>query len=95
MASVDVVVDICGAVRKHIQPFCYQIATALMYCLQDGSALRDIKPVMFSCFGDVAAFEPYLDAASILLMQLDDVSMQLDDDELEYINRLRLSQGCF
>jgi importin subunit beta-1 len=97
MVSVGVVVDICGAVGKQIQPFCDQIATALTDCLKDGSAHRDIKPVMFSCFGDMAmaigaAFEPYLGVASMLLMQASHAPMQMDDDELvDFINRLRLS----
>jgi importin subunit beta-1 len=97
MVSVGVVVDICAAVGGQIQPFCDQIVGALTDCLKDGSAHRDTKPVVFSCFGDVAmaigaSFEPYLQVASMLLMQASQAQMQLDDDELvDFINRLRLS----
>ena len=87
MVSVGVVVDICAAVGVQIQPFCDQIVGALTDCLKDGSAHRDTKPVVFSCFGDVAMaigvnFEPYLQVATMLLMQASQAQMQLDDDEL-------------
>lgn len=97
MVSVGVVVDICAAVGGQIQPFCDQIMGALTDCLRDGSAHRDTKPVVFSCFGDVAmaigaSFEPYLQVASMLLMQASQAQMNLDDEDLvEFINRLRLS----
>lgn len=97
MVSVGVVVDICAAIGGQIQPYCDQIVAALTDCLKDGSAHRDTKPVVFSCFGDVAMaiganFEPYLPVASIFLMQASQAQIQPDDDELvDFINRLRLS----
>jgi len=97
MVSVGVVVDICAAVGSQIQPFCDQIMGALTDCLKDGSAHRDTKPVVFSCFGDIAmaicaAFEPYLQVSTMLLMQAAGAPISLDDDELvDFINCLRLS----
>jgi importin subunit beta-1 len=97
MTSVGVVVDICGAVGVHIQPFCDAIASVLVECLKDGSVHRDIKPVMLSSFGDMAlaigaGFEPYLQVASLLLMQASQAPIQLGDDDLvDFINRLRVS----
>jgi len=91
------VVDICGAVGNAIQPHCDLIMGALTDCLRDNSVHRDTKPAVFSCFGDIAmaigaAFEPYLQVASMLLMQAAQAGISPDDDELvDFINRLRLS----
>jgi importin subunit beta-1 len=97
VTCVGVVVDICGAVGNQIQPFCDEIASALVECLKDGSVHRDIKPVMLSCFGDMAmaigaSFEPYLQVSAMLLMQASQAPIQLGDDDLvDFINRLRVS----
>jgi importin subunit beta-1 len=98
IVSVGVVVDICTAIGGQIQPFCDQIMSATTECLRDGSVHRDIKPIVISCFGDIAmaigaAYEPYLSLSTMLLMQ---ASSQRppdnDDDELiVFINSLRLS----
>ena len=68
-----------------------------MECLRDSSVNRETKPVVFSCFGDIAmaigaAFDPYMKVASMLLMQAAAAPVQPDDEELvDFINRLRLS----
>lgn len=96
-ASIGVVADICGAVGAMIQPYCDQIMTILMNCLKDGSVHRDIKPVVISCFGDIAmaiggAYEPYLQGSMMLLMQAAGQRAPDDDEELiDFINVLRLS----
>ena len=97
MVSVGVVVDLCGAVAGQIQPYCDDIMGALTDCLRDSTAHRETKPPVFSCFGDIAmaigaAFEPYLQVATMLLMQAAQAQIQPDDEDLvDFINRLRLS----
>lgn len=97
VVSVGVVVDICAAVAEQIQPYCDDIMGALMDCLRDGTAHRETKPSVFSCFGDIAmairaAFEPYLQVSTMLLMQAAQAPIVPDDDDLvDFINRLRLS----
>jgi importin subunit beta-1 len=97
IVSVGTVVDICTAIGGQIQPFCDQIMSALTECLRDGSVHRDIKPIVISCFGDIAmaigaAYEPYLALSIMLLMQASSQRPPDDDDELiAFINSLRLS----
>lgn len=97
IVSVGVVVDICTAIGAQIQPFCDQIMSATTECLRDGSVHRDIKPIVISCFGDIAmaigaAYEPYLSVSTMLLMQASSQQPPDDDDELiVFINSLRLS----
>lgn len=63
----------------------------------DASVSRDIKPVVISCFGDVAmaigkAYEPYLQVSVMMLMQAAQQSAPPDDEDLIiFINQLRLS----
>jgi importin subunit beta-1 len=97
IVSVGVVVDICTAIGAQIQPFCDQIMSATTECLRDGSVHRDIKPIVISCFGDIAmaigaAYEPYLSVSTMLLMQASSQQPPDDDDEMiVFINSLRLS----
>jgi importin subunit beta-1 len=98
IVSVGVVVDLCSAVGPQIQPYCDQIMQAMTDCLKDSSAHRDTKPVVFSAFGDIAmaicaAFEPYLQVATMLLMQAASapITSPEDDEFVEFINRLRKS----
>lgn len=97
IVCVGVVIDICTAVGGHIQPYCDEIMGALTDCLKDGNAHRDIKPVVISCFGDIAmaicaAYEPYLQISTMLLMQAASAQPPVDDDDLiAFINSLRLS----
>lgn len=96
--SVGVLVDVCTAVGAHIQPYCDEIMTSLRNALQDASVTRDIKPIVISCFGDVAmaigaAYEPYLQVSVMMLMQAAQQSAPDDDDDelVAFINSLRLS----
>jgi importin subunit beta-1 len=97
IVCVGVVVDICPAVGGNIQPYCDEIMGALTDCLKDGSAQRDIKPVVISCFGDIAmaicgAYEPYLQISTMLLMQAATAQPpQEDEDLIAFINNLRMS----
>jgi importin subunit beta-1 len=95
IVAVGVIVDICSAVGSSIQPYCDAIMTALTGCLKDGSAHRETKPVVLACIGDIAmaigaAFEPYFQVSTLLLMQAAGAQMQHnDDDSVDFINRLR------
>lgn len=97
MVCAGVVADVCGAVGAQIQPHCDAIMGAMMACLRDGSAHRDTKPAVFSCFGDVAmaiggSYKPYLEMSTMMLMQAAQSPVHPDDEELvEFINKLRLS----
>jgi importin subunit beta-1 len=97
MVSVGVVTDLCAAVGKQVQPYCDLIVNALTDCLSDASAHRDTKPVVCSCFGEVAMaigaqFEPYLAVIALLLMQASQTPAHPDDPVLtDFINKLRLS----
>ena len=97
MVSVGVVADLCAAVGKQVQPYCDLIISALTDCLHDASAHRDTKPVVCSCFGEVAMaigaqFEPYVQVVAMLLMQASQTQAQPDDPVLtDFINKLRLS----
>jgi len=95
--SVGVVVDICAAVGGKIQPYCDDIMRTLMECLKDASVHRDVKPIVISCFGDIAmaigaAYEPYLQHSVMLLMQAAGQQAPPDNEEMVmFINSLRLS----
>ena len=95
--SVGVVVDICAAVGGQIQAYCDDIMRTLMECLKDASVHRDVKPIVISCFGDIAmaigaAYEPYLQHSVMLLMQAAGQQAPPDNEEMViFINSLRLS----
>ena len=97
LVCVGAVVDICGAVGNQIQPYCNEIMYALIDCICDKSVNRETKPVAFSCLGAIAmaigaAFDPYMEFASKLMMEAAKALVQPDDQErVDFINRLRLS----
>ena len=62
------------AVGAQIQPLCDQIMSALMECLRDLTASREIKPVIISALGDIAltigaGYEPYMLLTTMFLIQ--------------------------
>jgi importin subunit beta-1 len=97
IVSVGVVSDLCAAVGKEIQPYCDDIISALTYCLQDATANRDIKPVVFSCVGEIAMaigaqFAPYVPTLTRFLLQASQAQAHPDDPVMsDFINRLRFS----
>jgi len=70
---------------------------ALREALQDSSVSRDVKPIVISCFGDIAmaigaAYEPYLQISVMMLMQAATQRVPPDDEELvAFINSLRMN----
>lgn len=93
--AVGLVGDICRSVEADVQPYCNDIMSALMECLQNSDLHRDVKPPVLSCFGDVAmaigaGFEPYLQVSLMMLMQASQTTVPADDEELaDYIGGLR------
>ena len=93
---IGVTVDISTAVTNNLAPFCDDIMKILLECLKDNSVNRDIKPLVISCFGDIAmaiggAFEPYLQPCVMLLMQASQQQAGDDEDLMEFIESLRVS----
>jgi importin subunit beta-1 len=95
--AVGVVVDICGAIGPALQPFADGIMSALFACIRDENIHREVKPIVISCFGDIAmavsvAYDPYLPISGMLLMQASNKQPPADNEEMVYfINRLRTS----
>jgi importin subunit beta-1 len=95
--AVGAVTDICAAVQGAIQPYCDEIMKAFKSILQDSNASRELKPVVLSCFGDIAmaigaAYEPYLQISVMLLMQAASTPAPADDEDLlALVNQVRLS----
>ena len=52
--AVGIVGDICRSLNELILPYCDNIMNALLSTLQSPALHRDVKPVIISCFGDVA-----------------------------------------
>jgi importin subunit beta-1 len=95
--SMGLLSDVAGAVQGFIQPFCDELVEALFNCLRDASIIRDMKPLVFTCLGDIAsaiggAYEPYLQMTALLLMQASQQQAPPDDDDLiMFIQALRSS----
>lgn len=96
-SAIVVVSDICASVSSAFMPHCDEVMRALGNCLRDEKADRDLKPAVFSCFGDIAmaigaGFKSYVEFVCIFLMQASQVQPPSDDEDmLDFINRLRLS----
>ena len=63
--AVGTIGDISRAVNEALVPYCDTLMTALLENIQSPVLYRDVKPVIISCFGDIAlaiggAFEKYL-----------------------------------
>jgi importin subunit beta-1 len=99
--SVGVVGDICRALEDKSLPFCDRIMTVLLKDLSSSMLNRSVKPLIFSCFGDIALaigenFEKYLPYAVPMLQGAAGLLGTLDlsdDDMVDYGNQLR--RGIF
>jgi len=100
--AVGLVGDVCRALQRKIVPYCDEIVTILVEILQKPTLNRSLKPVILSCFGDIALatsgeFAKYLQVIMTLLHQASSVKLEpndLKDDELvDTLNRLR--EGIF
>jgi len=97
IVSIGVVVDLCTAVGENMKPFCDDIMSALTDALRNVTVPREIKPVVISCFGDIAmaigaSYEPYLQMSVMMLMQAAQAPCpDGDDDLIDFVNSLRLA----
>lgn len=96
-ASVGLVGDISRSLEGKMIPYTNDIMDALVDSLKDADLDRGVKPLVLSCFGEIAmalngAFEPYLQHSLMLLMQASAMEVPQDDDEMiDYMNELRES----
>lgn len=96
--TVGVVGDICRALEDKVLPFCDGIMTQLLKDLASNKLHRSVKPLIFSCFGDISLaigehFEKYLNYAMPMLQGAAELSIlgaNQDDDLIEYYNQLRI-----
>lgn len=92
---VGLIGDICRAIESEISGYCNEIMNALVMLLQDNYLHRDVKPPVFSCFGDIAmaisgSFEPFLKMSLFMLSSASTITVPDDDEELvEYLQSLR------
>lgn len=86
---VGLIGDISRAIESEITIYCNDIMNALVMLLQDQYLHRDVKPPVFSCFGDIAmaigeSFEPFLKMSLFMLYSASNVSVPDDDEDLLY-----------
>lgn len=94
--AVGIVGDICRSLNELMLPYCDSIMNALLNTLQSPTLHRDVKPVIISCFGDIALaigskYEAYVTLSMAILDQAGKSLAELDGDYtiIEYGNALR------
>lgn len=93
--AVGLVGDLSRSLESKIQPYTRDIMDVLVESLKDPSLDRSVKPIVLTCFGEIAmalngGFEPYVHACLMLLMQASGMEAPQDDDDMiDYINELR------
>ncbi|CAN6483668.1 unnamed protein product [Victoria cruziana] len=95
--TIGVTGDLCRALDYKILPFCDSIVTVLLQNLSCDQLHRSVKPLIFSCFGDIALaigenFNRYLVYTMPMLRSAAEFIMQSrfeDDDGVEFANQLR------
>ncbi|CAG0913133.1 unnamed protein product [Notodromas monacha] len=96
--SVGIVGDLCRAVGDKVQPYADALMTELLKNLASQEVHRNVKPQIFSVFGDMALalgvrFSNYLQAVFTVLHQASMAQIEGTDPEMrEYLNALRI--GC-
>lgn len=98
LSTVGVLGDVCTNVEDAVWPFCDEIMRLLIDNLGSDDVHRNIKPHIFSAFGDIALvigdrFERYLEPVKRMLQQAMQLSVvqaaNPDDDFIDYNNELR------
>jgi importin subunit beta-1 len=70
---------------------------ALVESLKDSRIMKEVKPPVLSCFGEIAlaiggAYEPYLATSVMMLMQASEARVPEDDEDMiDFFNELRES----
>lgn len=82
--AVGIVGDLCRALNDQILPHAQPIMTQLVATLQGTSLHRNVKPVILSCFGDIAlAIGGQFDSFLTFTMQ---VLEQAAQSQIETVN---------
>ena len=95
ISAVGAVGDISRAIEGQLQPFCDDIMKALIESLKDVRIMKEVKPPVLSCFGEIAlaiggAYEPYLASSVMMLMQASQAEVpDHDEDMIDFFNELR------
>jgi len=96
-AAVGVVCDLSRSLSEKLSPYCDQIMTHLLTCLNDDKLHRSVKPQILSTFGDIALaigseFKKYLEHVVNTLGQACRAQVVKNDCEMiDYLNNLRES----
>jgi len=96
-AAVGVVCDLSRSLSEKLSPYCDQIMTHLLTCLNDDKLHRSVKPQILSTFGDIALaigseFKKYLEHVLNTLGQACRAQVVKNDCEMiDYLNNLRES----
>ncbi|VEU21294.1 DEKNAAC102498 [Brettanomyces naardenensis] len=88
-AAIGLVVDICHSLGENFIPYCQGFMAILGNALSNPQIRRELRPLILSCFGDIASsigkeFIQYLDVVmnicnSAQNLQADDQSYEYDD----------------
>ncbi|KAJ3081638.1 karyopherin beta [Quaeritorhiza haematococci] len=95
--AVGLVGDISRALNDQVLVYCDNFMNYLMNALQSPVLHRNVKPVIVSCFGDIALaiggqFEKYLKVVMLVLQQAANTRVQLNDYAMiDYQSQLRES----
>ncbi|KAL1914260.1 uncharacterized protein VTP21DRAFT_9074 [Calcarisporiella thermophila] len=92
--AVGLVGDVCRALGEQAAPLCDNFMQILMQDLQNPVLHKDVKPMILSCFGDIALaigdkFEKYLDVTMMVLNQACGTRIEKTNfDLIDYQNAL-------
>eukprot|EP01101_Sappina_pedata_P006992 TRINITY_DN3600_c0_g1_i1.p1 TRINITY_DN3600_c0_g1~~TRINITY_DN3600_c0_g1_i1.p1 ORF type:complete len:857 (-),score=363.05 TRINITY_DN3600_c0_g1_i1:28-2598(-) len=95
--SVQLVGDLCRALTTKMFPFCDEIMAQLLANLRNPALFNSIRPIILSCFGDIALgvgplFEKYYEFVLAVLQQASSTTIDTSDPEMvDYLNQLRES----
>jgi len=95
---IGLVTDVCDALKKQFSVYCKDILLALSYNLRDEFLDRAVKPLIITCFGDIAnaigdAFLEYLpEVCNVLVVASMTPRGDKDDEDYEeFLGNLRCS----
>lgn len=94
--AVGVVGDVSRALGVKVIPYCDDLVAILLQNLQNPHLNRDVKPAIFSAFGDIAlsvsgSFEKYLNPVMVMLAQASATQVDVNDyDMVDFLNDLRV-----
>ena len=83
---VELVGDISRAIEGKMKPYCDEIMCALVEALQNPTLHHSVKPLILSCFGDIALattseYEPYLETSLKMVLHAAKTCVPDDDDD--------------